>query len=138
MIAVDASVLIEVLFEYPTADSSELAIRDALQRGPLVVCDVAAAEICARGDSAALMESIKEMGVSYSVIEERTALRAGEMANRYRLRQRTQGVRTRDRVIPDFLIGAHALMQCQALITRDAGFHRDYFKGLKVIEPGQS
>jgi hypothetical protein len=24
---------------------------------------------------------------------------------------------------------------CDALITRDAGFFRDYFKGLKVIEP---
>jgi hypothetical protein len=26
-------------------------------------------------------------------------------------------------------------MQCDALITRDAGFFRDYFKGLRVIEP---
>ena len=35
----------------------------------------------------------------------------------------------------DLLIGAHALLQCSALITRDAGFFRDYFKGLKVIVP---
>jgi hypothetical protein len=27
------------------------------------------------------------------------------------------------------------LLQCQALITRDAGFYRDYFKGLRVIAP---
>lgn len=137
MIAVDASVLIEVLFEQSRADASEAAIRDALQRGPLVVCDVAAAEVCARGDSTELMESIREMGVTYSMIEARTAMRAGEMANRHRLRQRTRGMRARDRVIPDFLIGAHALMQCQALITHDSGFHRDYFKGLKVIVPGE-
>ena len=39
------------------------------------------------------------------------------------------------RTVPDFLIGAHALLQCTALITRDAGFFRDYFKGLKVIVP---
>jgi predicted nucleic acid-binding protein len=37
--------------------------------------------------------------------------------------------------VPDFLIGAHALLQCGGLITRDAGFFRDYFKGLKVIVP---
>ena len=37
--------------------------------------------------------------------------------------------------LPDFLIGAHALLQCSGLITRDAGFFRDYFKGLKVIVP---
>ena len=39
------------------------------------------------------------------------------------------------RAVPDFLIGAHALLQCSGLITRDAGFFRDYFKGLKVIVP---
>ena len=39
------------------------------------------------------------------------------------------------RTVPDFLIGAHAMMQCDALITRDAGFYRDYFKGLKLIVP---
>ena len=39
------------------------------------------------------------------------------------------------RPIADFLVGAHAMLQCSALITRDDGFFRDYFKGLKVIVP---
>ena len=39
------------------------------------------------------------------------------------------------RTMPDFLVGAHALLQCNGLITRDEGFFRDYFKGLKVIVP---
>jgi predicted nucleic acid-binding protein len=42
------------------------------------------------------------------------------------------------RTVPDFIVGAHALLQCSALITRDAGFFRDYFKGLKVIVPKAS
>jgi predicted nucleic acid-binding protein len=37
--------------------------------------------------------------------------------------------------VADFLVGAHALLQCHGLITRDAGFFRDYFKGLKLIVP---
>jgi len=37
--------------------------------------------------------------------------------------------------VPDFLIGAHALLQYQSLITRDAGSYCDYFKGLKLIVP---
>ena len=41
----------------------------------------------------------------------------------------------RERVVADFLVGAHAMLQCDALITRDAGFFRDFFKGLKVIQP---
>jgi hypothetical protein len=28
-------------------------------------------------------------------------------------------------------------LQCQGLVTHDGGFHRDYFKGLKVIVPGE-
>ena len=58
------------------------------------------------------------------------------MQRRYKERAapRRQAGPTR-RSVPDFLIGAHALLQCGGLITRDAGFFRDYFKGLKVIVP---
>jgi predicted nucleic acid-binding protein len=45
------------------------------------------------------------------------------------------GAPTTPRTVPDFLVGAHAMLQCSALITRDGGFFRDYFKGLKVIVP---
>ena len=63
-------------------------------------------------------------------MEPKAALRAGEMQRRYRQRAGNRG-----RTVADFLIGAHAMMQCNALITRDAGFYRDYFKGLKLIVP---
>jgi predicted nucleic acid-binding protein len=52
------------------------------------------------------------------------------MQRRYRQRGGT-----RSRAVPDFLIGAHALLQCDGLITRDDSFYRDYFKGLKLIVP---
>jgi predicted nucleic acid-binding protein len=46
---------------------------------------------------------------------------------------RNQGPRLR--VVPDFLIGAHATQQAGALLTTDAVFFRQYFKNLKVLTP---
>ena len=82
------------------------------------------------GHGSVLIDVLEEAGIGFVPIESRSAVRAGEMQRRYRQRGGPY-----DRTVPDFLVGAHALLQCSALITRDAGFFRDYFKGLKVIVP---
>lgn len=131
MVAVDSSVLIEMLVGAPRADAAEAALRDALAHGPVVVCDVVVAEVCSalrEGDQA--LQALEDMGIVYAEVQAKAAVRAGEMQRRYRSR----GGR-RDRTVPDFIVGAHALLQCSALITRDAAFFRDYFKGLKLIVP---
>lgn len=131
MIAVDSSVLIELLSGSDLADAAESALRNALAHGPVVVCDVVVAEVCSSlqgGDQA--MQALEDMGIRFLETEQKAAIRAGEMQRRYRARGGQ-----RQRTVPDFIVGAHALLQCKALITRDAVFFRDYFKGLKVINP---
>lgn len=131
MIAVDSSVLIDLLGDDASAEAAARAVRDALHLGPVVICDVVLAEVCTafkRGSE--VLPYLEGAGLGYLPIEAKSALRAGEMQRRYRQRGGA-----RQRTVPDFLVGAHALLQCDALVSRDAGFFRDYFKGLKVIEP---
>lgn len=132
MIALDSSVLIDVLAADPQfAQGSRVAISNALASGDVVVCDAVVAEVQLLLDTPSnIMEPLGSMGVRYLPTTESAAVRAGVMNRRFRDRGGK-----RDRVVADFLIGAHALLQCSALVTRDAGFFRDYFKGLKVIVP---
>jgi len=131
LIAVDSSVLIDLLGGSDDAPAAAGAIRQALHMGPVGLCEVALAELCTslKGGSEVL-QTLEEVGITFSAMEPKAALRAGEMQRRYRQRGGN-----RSRTVADFLIGAHAMMQCDALITRDDGFYRDYFKGLKVIVP---
>jgi predicted nucleic acid-binding protein len=137
VIAVDSSVLIDLLGDDVRAEAAEESVRQALARGPVVVCDVVVSEVVAGlGFGAEVLDTLEEAGIRYSAIEARASVRAGEMQRRYKQRMKAEGrVPASPRTVPDFLIGAHALLQCSGLITRDAGFFRDYFKGLKVIVP---
>ncbi len=137
MIAIDTSVLVDYIGDGPTAGAAEDALRAALSAGPVVACEVVLSEVVAGlGHSDIVVETLEAIGVGFSPLERRSAVRAGEMQRRYKERlRRTTVAEPARRSIPDFLIGAHALLQCQALITCDADFFRDYFKGLKVIVP---
>lgn len=136
MIAIDSTVIIDLLADSgPAADAAEACLRQSLSVGPVVVCDVALTEICtALKNGAEVLEALEDMGVGYSVTEAKSAVRAGEMQRRYRQRGGPAGS-TAERTAAEFLVGAHALLQCDGLITRDHAFFRDYFKGLKVIVP---
>ncbi|RZI62192.1 MAG: type II toxin-antitoxin system VapC family toxin [Rubrivivax sp.] len=146
MIAVDSSVLIDLLGDAPGADAAEAALRLALSSGPVVLCDVVLSEVTAGlGHGSEVMDALEEMGLSFLAIDQRAAIRAGEMQRKFKQRLADKGGPAKadataaavaaTRAMPDFLVGAHAMLQCDGLITRDQGFFRDYFKGLKVIVP---
>jgi predicted nucleic acid-binding protein len=131
--AVDSIVLIDLFQQEPDwAPRSATAIDRAIHSGRLVACDVVWAEVAGRFDSEdVLAAAMAELGVEFEGITLAAATKAGRLWRNYR---KSGGVR-RDRIVPDFLVGAHALESADALLTRDRGFYRRYFKGLRVIEP---
>jgi predicted nucleic acid-binding protein len=131
--AVDSMVLID-LFQQETrwAPRAATAIDHAIRSGRLVACDVVWAEVAGRfGSDAVLAAAMAELSVEFDGIAEAAATRAGRLWRSFR---KSGGVR-RDRIVPDFLVGAHAVERADALLTRDRGFYRRYFKGLRIIEP---
>ena len=55
---------------------------------------------------------------------------AGHVHRKYR---RSGGLR--ERVLPDFLIGAHAAVKSYRILTRDAARYRTYFPDVDIIAP---
>ena len=130
--AVDTSVLLDVF-----GDDAEFGRRsaDALRRciaeGSLLACDIVWAETGAWfPDAKGAEDALSKLRVAYSPLVAATALAAGRAWQAYR---KVGG--TRERVVADFLIGAHAATQADRLLTRDRGFYRSYFAGLPIVDP---
>jgi predicted nucleic acid-binding protein len=126
-------VLLDVLGADPAfGERSREALRIAYNAGALLACDVVWAEVRAhfRSDES-FAETVALLGVQFDPISPDAARLAGRLWREHRTKHPTP----RGRLIPDFLIGAHARVQADALLTRDCGFYRRYFSGLRVIDP---
>ena len=130
--AVDSSVLIDVLFGDVTFGlRSAAALHDAANAGSLVACDVVWAEVAGSTRSwHGYLHALHDLGVNYLPVSSEAAVAAGATWAQYRA---TGG--PRDRMVPDFLVGAHALTQADRLLTRDRGFYRRYFETLTILDP---
>lgn len=105
--AVDSNVLLDVLLPDPTfGPGSLVALEKAAAHGSLLVCEIVVAEVAGQfdrlDDAIAVFErtSLKVVPTEMS-----TAYAAGKAWREYRRR----GGR-RDRVVADFMVGAHALL----------------------------
>lgn len=131
--AIDTNILHDILTGDPKFGSrSADALRGCLGEGAVVACEIVWTETAAFFPKPDLVvEMMRELNIDFSDVTLDTALEAGRIWRAYRSR----GGR-RERVAADFLIGAHATLQADRLLTRDRGFYRSYFSKLRLVDPG--
>jgi predicted nucleic acid-binding protein len=127
--AVDTNVLLDLLL----ADREHgEAIRAALAAGSLVASAVVWTEVATffEPDAAAGGRALERLGVRFVAPDTEASVLAAPCWQAYRA-DATAG----RRVAAGFLIGGHALVHADRLLTRDRGFFRAYFEGLEVVDP---
>jgi predicted nucleic acid-binding protein len=130
---IDTNILIDILEPDPVfGQASKQALRRCLQEGSVIACEVVWAEVVTTYSSKKkqAVDVLRRIGIEYSAMTLEAALEAAACWHTFR-----KNSKVRDRIVADFLIGGHALILSDRLLTRDRGFYRDYFKRLKVISP---
>lgn len=129
---VDSCVLIDVLADDPKwADWSIKQLDRLGQQAPLIINPIILAEISPRFERAADLEAaLAALPLMREALPWDAAFLAGQAFKIYR-----QACGSKTSPMPDFYIGAHALVKNLQLLTRDAPRYRSYFPQLKIISP---
>jgi predicted nucleic acid-binding protein len=116
------------------ASASLAALRKASQEGRLIISESVVAEVRPAFESNSLfVEFLGDWGLELMPSTLQSSIRAGEMLRQMLARKKRQ----EGRILPDFLIGAHALEHADRLLARDRGFLRDYFTELTLWDPSR-
>jgi hypothetical protein len=129
---VDSNVILDVVTEDAGwLDWSAAALARQADAGPLVVNPIVYAEVAARF---ARIEDLEDALPDAYYRREPLPWEAAFLAGRCFVRYRRAGGHRRS-PMPDFYIGAHALLAGHTLLTRDARRYRTYFPALRIVAP---
>jgi predicted nucleic acid-binding protein len=132
--AVDSNILIDILGPDPRFGAmSRDWLKHCVREGAIIACDVVWTEVLsvygARADQ--VRRALDKIGLAFVPM----TMEAAEIAAGLWFDHRRVVQSKRHRVVADFLIGGHALVQADRLLTRDRGFYRGYFGELKMVDP---
>jgi predicted nucleic acid-binding protein len=106
------------------------ALRTAASEGTLILCECVLAEIRPAFDEQQFLLFRQEWPLVFVPSSEESSILAGTYFADYL--NRRGAIKA---IVPDFLIGAHALIHADRLLARDRGYLRDFFSSLTVFFP---
>jgi predicted nucleic acid-binding protein len=132
LILVDTNVLLDLVTNDPHwAGWSQEQLDFAAARDEVAINDIVYAELSVGYSKIEeLDELIRGTRLISAPIPRAALFLAGKAFRRYR-----SAGGTKTGVLPDFFLGAHAVVSQSALITRDTGRYRTYFSGIMLIAP---
>ena len=156
ILAIDTNVLLDILI--PNTAHVETSLRCLTSIKPndnLIICEVVFAELGSQFLSFNdLNKFLRDTGIRLTPSNEDSLFEASIAWKKYTARKKgkilcsacgkqqkaacpycNEIILYRQHILSDFLIGAHARMHADRLITRDRGFYRKYFEGMKIIKP---
>ncbi len=153
-IAIDTNILFDILLPDPKfKDSSLELIKKFSKSDRLVISEIVYSELASQFNKKPLLESflsdvnifIKTTSKEGLWIAAKVWAHYNNKRNKklqctncgnlqtYYCEQCNEIIKSKQHIIPDFIIGGHATENGNVLITRDRGFYKKYFKNLKII-----
>ena len=127
---VDTNVLLDIITRDAKWRSwSEDALRNAAESTMLTINPIIFAEVSLKFDR---IEDADAVLIDFA--RDPLPYEAGFLAGKAFLQYKKRGG-SRRAPMPDFYVGAHAVVERMALLTRDEARYRTYFPGLKIVGP---
>lgn len=134
MTFIDSNVLIDIFDSDPRwRDWSNARVEERTVDRDGIVSPIVVAELSPGYETLdEVLELLASLSIRIVPFKEDAAFLSGKVFARYR-RERIAG--SGSRVLPDFMIGAHASVLGLPLLTRDPRVYRRYFPELTLITP---
>lgn len=156
--AIDTNILLDVLIPNPPHLNGSLrCLKELSEQGRLIISEMVFAELSSQFETLKdLCRFLAETSISLVASPEAALYQAGAAWKKYATK-RARGLvcpacghsgrlscphcgrelASKTHVLSDFLIGAHAVVCADRLVTRDRGFYRSYFERLEVVDPAE-
>ena len=156
ILAIDTNVLLDILISNTAHVETSLRCLTSIKPNDnLIICEVVFAELGSQFLSFNdLNKFLRDTGIRLTPSNEDSLFEASIAWKKYAARKKgkilcsacgkqqkatcaycNEIILYRQHILSDFLIGAHARIHADRLITRNRGFYRKYFEGMKIIKP---